>query len=425
VTAYPSHETDPPVTVPPAPTPPPKQRSVRAAVEWIAIIVGALLVALIIKALLIQAFYIPSESMVPTLKIGDRVLVNKVSYRMHDIHRGDIVVFERPNGETDPRIKDLIKRVVGLPGDVIEARDGKVLINDHVLDEPYLPTGTTTTNLPRQLVPPHHVFVMGDNRTNSRDSRVFQAIDEDLVVGRAFVRVWPIGDLGLLCRCDHVDVPVVVVAEDPVDPHPDEAVDDALELRVPSERVAPEAVEQGDEPARPVRVVEVDAVDAGAVQLCRPTLGSLLHALEPCRVDEADVVAQRRAPTGDDLPVRMAQPQRGQVVAGRLGNVDHGAGGGVVLHVERQVVLGAALGVEVLERRDVRRELGPRQLGDRPPPHATSHDAVVVEHGHAVRGQPHVALEPGRPEPQCQLERLDRVLRRVRPRPAMPEGDRR
>jgi signal peptidase I len=171
---------------------------VRAAVEWIAIIVGALLVALIIKALLIQAFYIPSESMVPTLKIGDRVLVNKVSYRVHDIHRGDIVVFERPNGETDPRIKDLIKRVIGLPGDVIEARDGKVLINDHVLDEPYLPRGTTTTNLPRQLVPPDHVFVMGDNRTNSRDSRVFQAIDEDLVVGRAFVRVWPIGDLGLL-----------------------------------------------------------------------------------------------------------------------------------------------------------------------------------------------------------------------------------
>ena len=203
MTAYPSHdaETDPPVTteVPDASAPPPaKQRSVRAAVEWIAIIVGALLVALIIKALLIQAFYIPSESMVPTLKIGDRVLVNKVSYHLHDIHRGDIVVFERPKGETDPRIKDLIKRVIGLPGDVIEARDGKVLINDHVLAEPYLPSGTTTTNLPRQLVPPHHVFVMGDNRTNSRDSRVFQAIDEDLVVGRAFVRVWPIGDLGLL-----------------------------------------------------------------------------------------------------------------------------------------------------------------------------------------------------------------------------------
>jgi signal peptidase I len=206
VSAFPSHDapaagTDPVETGPqPAPVPHASGsgRSMRAAVEWIAIIVGALVVALVIKALLIQAFYIPSESMVPTLKIGDRVLVNKLSYRMHDVHRGDIVVFERPKGETDPRIKDLIKRVIGLPGDVIEGRDGKVLINDHLLDEPYLPRGTTTTNLPRQLIPPDHVFVMGDNRTNSRDSRVFQAIDEDLIVGRAFIRVWPVGDLGLL-----------------------------------------------------------------------------------------------------------------------------------------------------------------------------------------------------------------------------------
>ena len=175
-----------------------KRRSVKAAVEWIAIIVGALLVALVIKATLIQAFYIPSESMVPQLHIGDRVLVNKLSYRMHDINRGDIVVFERPKGETDPRIKDLIKRVIGLPGETIEARDGKVLINDRLLSEPYLPPGVTTTNLPRQLIPPDHYFVMGDNRSNSRDSRVFRAIAEDLIVGRAFIRVWPVDDLTLL-----------------------------------------------------------------------------------------------------------------------------------------------------------------------------------------------------------------------------------
>jgi signal peptidase I len=114
------------------------------------------------------------------------------------VNRGDIVVFERPQGESDPRIKDLIKRVIGLPGETIEARDGRVLINDRVLDEPYLPQGTTTTNLPRQLIEPDHVFVMGDNRSNSRDSRVFQAIPEDLIVGRAFIRVWPVGDLTLL-----------------------------------------------------------------------------------------------------------------------------------------------------------------------------------------------------------------------------------
>jgi signal peptidase I len=189
------------VTAPemPAAEPEPRRgRPVKAMVEWVAIIVGALVVALVIKATLIQAFYIPSESMVPTLHVGDRVLVNKLSYRVHDVNRGDIVVFERPEGESDPRIKDLIKRVIGLPGETIEARDGRVLINDSFLNEPYLPEGTTTANLPRQLVPPDHYFVMGDNRSNSRDSRVFRAIPEDLLVGRAFIRVWPAVDLTLL-----------------------------------------------------------------------------------------------------------------------------------------------------------------------------------------------------------------------------------
>lgn len=175
-----------------------RRRSLRSGLEWLAIIAGALVVAFIVKATLLQAFYIPSESMVPTLEVGDRVLVNKLSYRLHDVHRGDIVVFERPRGEDDPRIKDLIKRVIGLPGDVIEARDGHVLINDRLLEEPYLPAGTTTTNLPRQIIKPGYLFVMGDNRANSRDSRVFGQIPDDLVVGRAFVRVWPVTALGLL-----------------------------------------------------------------------------------------------------------------------------------------------------------------------------------------------------------------------------------
>jgi signal peptidase I len=166
--------------------------------EWLVLVAASLAVALVVRGFLIQAFYIPSESMVPTLHIGDRVLVNKMSYDLHDVHRGDIVVFERPSGETDPRIKDLIKRVIGLPGETIEAREGRVLVNDRVLAEPYLPSGTTTTNIPRQLIRPNHVFVMGDNRSNSRDSRVFGQIPDDIIVGRAFIRVWPIGDLSLL-----------------------------------------------------------------------------------------------------------------------------------------------------------------------------------------------------------------------------------
>jgi signal peptidase I len=179
-------------------TEPPGRSGLRSGVEWILIIAGALAVALVIKALLIQAFYIPSESMVPTLKVGDRVLVNKTSYHLHKVHRGDIVVFKRPPGEDDPRIRDLIKRVIGLPGEVIEARDGKVYVNNQPLNEPYLPTGTVTANLPKQLVPPDSYFVMGDNRSNSRDSRVFHAIAKRLIVGRAFIRVWPVRKIGLL-----------------------------------------------------------------------------------------------------------------------------------------------------------------------------------------------------------------------------------
>ena len=98
----------------------------RVALEWIVLVVAALLVALVIKTFLFQAFYIPSESMVPTLEIGDRVLVNKLSYKLHDVHRQDVVVFKAPKAAETGDIQDLVKRVIGLPGDTVEARDGKV-----------------------------------------------------------------------------------------------------------------------------------------------------------------------------------------------------------------------------------------------------------------------------------------------------------
>ena len=168
-----------------------RRSSVRSAVEWVAIIGGAFVAALVIKTFLLQAFFIPSASMESTLLQGDRVLVNKLSYDLHDVHRGDIVVFERPPGEEDQQIHDLIKRVIGLPGETIEARDGRIYIDDKPLDEPYLKAGTVTDNLERQTVPEGRIFVMGDNRGDSKDSRFFGAIDESLIVGRAFIRVWP------------------------------------------------------------------------------------------------------------------------------------------------------------------------------------------------------------------------------------------
>jgi signal peptidase I len=173
--------------------------SARAIAEWVIILVAALTVAIVVKTFLIQAFYIPSGSMEPTLKPGDRVLVNKLSYDLHSIHRGDIVVFKRPPSEADdPTIKDLIKRVIGLPGDQIEGRDGLVYINGKLLKEPYLPAGTVTTSLSLMTVPAGQYFVMGDNRGNSKDSRFIGPISGHLIVGRAFVRVWPLSGLGLL-----------------------------------------------------------------------------------------------------------------------------------------------------------------------------------------------------------------------------------
>lgn len=176
---------------------PPGKSALRNVLEWVVIIAGALVVAVVVKTFLLQAFYIPSLSMSPTLEIDDRVLVNKVSYDMHDIRRGDVVVFESPS--RDAEIKDLIKRVIGLPGETIETRDGRVFVNGIGLKEPYLQPDTAPGKpVERQVIPPGHIFVMGDFRSNSRDSRDIGPIRESLVVGRAFVKVWPVTDLGLL-----------------------------------------------------------------------------------------------------------------------------------------------------------------------------------------------------------------------------------
>ncbi len=166
--------------------------------EWLILVAASLAVALVVRGFLIQAFYIPSESMVPTLVKNDRVLVNKLSYKLHDVHRGDIVVFKAPPGAATAQVKDLIKRVVGLPGETIEGRNGGILINGQPLDEPYLPPDVRSRDFPPEKIPPDKIYVLGDNRQDSRDSTFFHAIDEKNIVGRAFVKIWPLNDLGLL-----------------------------------------------------------------------------------------------------------------------------------------------------------------------------------------------------------------------------------
>lgn len=176
----------------------PEGRRRRQGLEWLVLIAASLAVALLVRAFLIQAFYIPSESMIPTLKKNDRVLVNKLSYKLHPVHRGDIVVFLAPPGTGTTDVKDLIKRVVGLPGNTIEGRGGEVYIDGKPLDEPYLPPDVRSREFPPTKVPANSYWVLGDNRQDSRDSTFFKSIGKSSIVGRAFVRIWPLNNLGLL-----------------------------------------------------------------------------------------------------------------------------------------------------------------------------------------------------------------------------------
>lgn len=179
-----------------------RNNATRQAIEWIILIVAAFGIAVIIKTFLFQPFYIPSQSMEPTLHVNDRIFVNKLSYKMHGINRGDIVVFTTPPGEDSSQVKDYVKRVVALPGETVEGRSGSVYINGRKLDEPYVSAqcGDALGGGPfaKRTIPAGYVWVMGDNRCNSSDSRVFGPIKQSSVVGRAFVRIWPLTRISLL-----------------------------------------------------------------------------------------------------------------------------------------------------------------------------------------------------------------------------------
>ena len=175
----------------------------------------ALLVVWPLRTFVAQAYYIPSVSMTPQLAVNDRVVVSKLAYDLHDPHRGDIVVFDAPPGLPalpdrssalvrfirrlfQPSTQEYIKRVVALPGETVEGRQGRILINGKRLVEPYLPPGTVTQDFRPTTVPSHRLWVMGDNRSNSEDSRVFGPIRRSSVVGRAVVRVWPVQRMSFL-----------------------------------------------------------------------------------------------------------------------------------------------------------------------------------------------------------------------------------
>jgi len=175
----------------------PQRSRMRSAIEWIVVLGSAVVVALLLRAFLFQAFFIPSESMESTLRVDDRVLVNKLSYRFGDVERGEVVVFRRPEDQPG-EFRDLIKRVIGLPGETIEARGNTILIDGKVLIEPYLTPGEIIDDFGPVVIPEGEYFMMGDNRDNSGDSRVFGTIEEDRLIGRAFFLFWPFDRLGSL-----------------------------------------------------------------------------------------------------------------------------------------------------------------------------------------------------------------------------------
>ena len=168
-------------------------RGAKAFFDWALVVAIALVVALGVRTFLLAHFVVEGSSMYSTLETGDRVFVNKVSYRLHDPNRGDVVVLHEIRGTTE---RDLIKRVIAVGGEEIEMRSCEVRIGGQLLIEPYLdPTVVTPGNCGGDfgpiLVPEGTVFVMGDNRAGSQDSRTLGPVSLDDIVGRAFVVFWP------------------------------------------------------------------------------------------------------------------------------------------------------------------------------------------------------------------------------------------
>ena len=181
-------------------------------IELPLLILAALLIAVVIKTFFFQAFWIPSSSMEDTLQIDDRVMVNKLAYRLGDLQRGHVVVFDDPRADAAPQESlfdasrrniteaiglsvprtEFIKRVIGLPGERVEIVDNQVRIDGVPIDEPYLKPGSLMPDFGPVIVPAGEMFVMGDNRNSSQDSRYFGSVSTDTVVGRAFVIMWPI-----------------------------------------------------------------------------------------------------------------------------------------------------------------------------------------------------------------------------------------
>lgn len=182
-------------------TPPRRRmrRRSRILMEWLIIVVAAVIVSFVMRTYVVQTFYIPSASMEPTLQIGDRIIVSKLSVGLGTIHRGDILVFKAPPAEhCGEVVTDLVKRVIGLPGDTLTSRGNTVYVNGRALAEVWTHTEPLGSPVGHVTVPANSYFMMGDNHADSCDSRMWGSVPRSDIIGKVFLRIWPLSRAGFL-----------------------------------------------------------------------------------------------------------------------------------------------------------------------------------------------------------------------------------
>lgn len=174
----------------------------RNVLEWVAVIAIAVGVALSLRAFVVQTYFIPSDSMWPTLHVGDHILVLKAAYDFTSPAIGDVIVFKAPAAERsacdDPSITDLVKRIIATPGDTVSSSGNTIYVDGRVLPQPWDHVRQLGMEITKRTVPKNDYFVLGDNRPSSCDSRIWGYVPRSAIIGRAIFIYWPISRIGTI-----------------------------------------------------------------------------------------------------------------------------------------------------------------------------------------------------------------------------------
>jgi signal peptidase I len=182
-----------------APEPRRRPSNRKVLIEWAVIVVVAVLASLLVRTFVFQTYFIPSASMEPTLMIGDRIIVNKLSVDFGTIHTGDIIVFKAPPTENcGTPVTDLVKRVIGVPGDILTSKGNTIYIDNKALKETWSHYEPLGKPIGRVKVKPGQYFVMGDNHPDSCDSRYWGTVPRSDIIGKVFLRIWPLKRISFL-----------------------------------------------------------------------------------------------------------------------------------------------------------------------------------------------------------------------------------